>query len=88
MDWAFVLVIILSLFLALFLILGIVLVFLLIRVTMQIKNITRSAEKTAMNLEGIISSASKISSPLLLGKSLFNGISKIKAKKENKKGKR
>lgn len=84
MDWTFVLVIILSVFLALFLFLGIILVILLIRVTIQIKKVTKSAEKTALSIESIVSNVSRFGSPLVIGKSLFNGLNKFKTKKRGK----
>lgn len=84
MDWAFVLVIILSVFLALFLILGIILVILLIRVTIQIKKVTKSAEKTVLNIESVVSNLSRFGSPMLIGKSLLDNINKLKAKKRRK----
>jgi cobalamin biosynthesis protein CobD/CbiB len=78
MDWAFVLVIILSVFLALFLVLGIVLVILLIKVTLQIKRVTKSAEKTAVNLESIVGNVSKFSSPMLVGRMIMKKFKKGK----------
>jgi uncharacterized protein YoxC len=63
MDWAQILVVILSVFLAVFLLLGIVLTALLIKVTRQIKSVTDSAERTAHNIEGIVSSVTKFTSP-------------------------
>lgn len=84
MDWAFVLVIILSVFLALFLVLGIVLIVLLIRVTLQIRKVTTSAEKTAMNIENLVSNASRIVSPMILGKTVINGLKKMRNSKKGK----
>lgn len=84
MDWTFFLVIILSVFLALFLFLGIILVILLIRVTIQIKKVTKSAEKTALNIESIVSNVSRFGSPMLFGKSLLDGLIKFKTKKRKK----
>lgn len=78
MDWTFVLVIILSTFLAVFLILGIVLTVLLIRVTMQIKKVTKSAEKTAINIENIVGGVSRFSSPVLLSKIILRTVKKVK----------
>lgn len=78
MDWTFILVIILSVFLALFLILGIVLIILLIKVTLQIKKVTKSAEKTALNIENIVGGVSRLSSPLLLSKVFLKTVKKIK----------
>lgn len=62
MEWAQVLVIILSVFLALFLILGIVLLVLLIKVTKQIKTVSGAAERTALKFEGIASNVAMFTS--------------------------
>ncbi len=82
MDWAYVLVIILSIFLALFLLLGIVLVILLIRVTIQIKSVTESAQKTVSSIEGLVGNVSKFSSPGLVARMLFKQAKKFKKKKD------
>ena len=82
MDWAYVLVIILSIFLALFLLVGIVLAVLLIRVTSQIKAVTDSARRTAENIEGIVSNANRFTGPGLFARSLFKQIKKIKKEKK------
>jgi uncharacterized protein YoxC len=63
MDWAQILVIILSIFLAVFLLLGIVLTVLLIKVTRQIKSVTDSAERTAHNIEGVVANITRFTSP-------------------------
>lgn len=81
MDWAYVLVIILSVFLAVFLILGIVLAVLLIRVTMQIKSVTDSAKRTSDTIEGFVTNARKASDIGLLVRTA------MKAAKKFKKGK-
>ena len=81
MEWAYVLVIILSIFLALFLLLGIVLVILLIRVTMQIKSVTESAQRTAGNIEGLVENVSRFSGPGFLARSLIKQMRKIKKRK-------
>ncbi len=82
MDWAYVLVIILSVFLALFLILGIILVILLIRVTMQIKSVTDSAKRTAIDIEGLVKNARKFSGGASLAKTLFKQAKKFKKRKD------
>jgi uncharacterized membrane protein len=71
MDWAQVLVIILSTFLAIFLLLAIVLTILLIKVTRQIKAVTGSALKTAEGFQKAIASFTTVTSPLLLFKTLM-----------------
>lgn len=82
MDWAYVLVIILSIFLAIFLLLGIILTILLIRVSLQIKNVTESAQRTADSIENLVGGASRFSSPLLIGKMLVKRIKKVKGTKK------
>ena len=81
MDWAYVLVIILSIFLALFLLLGVILVALLIRVTMQIKSVTESAQRTATDIEGMVGDARKLSKPAFLLSVLGKGLKKVKKRK-------
>ena len=66
MDWAQVLVIILSIFLALFLLLGIVLVVMLIRITRQIKAVTDSARSTAEHIERAVTGFTKVTSPAFI----------------------
>ena len=78
MEWAYVLVIILSVFLALFLVLAIVLIVLLIKVTRQIKSITRTAERTALKFEGAAENISKFSSPIMIAKLVSSFVKKSK----------
>lgn len=82
MDWAQILVIILSIFLALFLLLGIVLTVLLIRLTQQIRDVTASAQRTANGIEGVVSSLTKFSSPGIVAKMAFGQIKKLKKRKK------
>lgn len=82
MDWAYVLVIILSVFLALFLLVGIILAILLIRVTMQIKSVTDSAARTAEDIEEIIHTAKKFSGPAFLIKTVMKQAKKFKKGRE------
>ena len=84
MDWAQILVIILSVFLAIFLLLGIILTVLLIKVTMQIKSITESAQRTVSGLEGLIASANKFTSPAILVKTILNQVKKAKKRSASK----
>lgn len=78
MEWAQILVIILSVFLALFLLLSVILVVLLIRVTRQIKRVTSSAERTALNIENVVANTAKFTSPVLLGKFVVEQLKKFK----------
>ena len=86
MDWAQVLVIILSIFLAIFLLLGIILTILLIKITRQIKSVTESAERTVNGLEGMVARASSFTSPVHLAKVIFGQVKKMQ-KQDSKKGK-
>ena len=61
-----VLVVILSIFLAFFLILGIILTAYLIALTRRIRDITKSAERTAGNIETVVSGISKVASPVFI----------------------
>lgn len=75
MEWAQVLVIILSVFLAIFLLLAIVLVVMLIKVTRQIKSVANSAQQTVEHMESAVAGFSKFSSPVFvfgLVKKMFN----------------
>jgi uncharacterized protein YoxC len=66
MDWAQILVIILSVFLATFLLLAIVLVVMLIRVTRQIKEVTHSAKRTVEHMESAVAGMTKVTSPMFV----------------------
>ena len=78
MDWAQILVIILSIFLAIFLLLAIILTILLIKVTRQIKAVTGTAMKTAVGVEKMVANISTITSPILLYRSVMKLIKKKK----------
>lgn len=82
MDWAQILVIILSIFLAIFLLLGIILVAMLIKVTMQIKKVTETAQKTADEIESIVGGVSRFSSPALVSRMLIKQFKKLRKRKE------
>ncbi|MFZ1242894.1 MAG: hypothetical protein WAQ22_01995 [Candidatus Saccharimonas sp.] len=82
MEWAQILVIILSIFLAIFLLLAIILTILLIRVTNQIKSVTSGAERVVQNIETAASNISRITSPVLVAKIVTSYVKKfMKAKK-------
>ena len=78
MEWAQVLVIILSVFLALFLLLAIVLVALLIKVTRQIKSITNTAERTVDKVENVAGKFSAAASPAVVAKVAKTFINNLK----------
>lgn len=83
MDWAYVLVIILSVFLALFLLLSVILAILLIRVTIQIKSVTDSAQRTAGTIEELLKNAKRFSGPALLVKEALKQAKKFKKRKRD-----
>lgn len=69
MDWAQILVIILSVFLALFLLIGIVLGIMLVRLTRQIRTVAAVAERAALTVEKTVRSAHVAAVPaMILGK--------------------
>lgn len=79
MDWAQVLVIILSVFLAIFLLLGIILTVMLIRVTRQIQTVAKSAERSALKAENFVANISAVTTPAIIGKvasAFVNGFKK------------
>jgi len=80
MDWAQILVIILSLCLVAFLGLGIFLIVMLIRVTQQIKTITKSAERTAGHIEQAITSFGSAKAAAYAGRKIFDLFKKKKGK--------
>lgn len=82
MDWAYILVIILSLFLAVFLVLGIILIVLLIRVTMQIKSVTDSAKRTSDAIEGFVTGARRVRDVKLLLNTVMGQAKKFKKRKD------
>lgn len=82
MEWAQVLVIILSIFLAVFLLLAIILIALLIKVTRQIKSVAGAAERTALKFESVAGQVATIASPLAVAKMITNFIIKSKSKKK------
>jgi uncharacterized protein involved in cysteine biosynthesis len=78
MDWAQVLVIILSIFLAIFLLLAIILTAMLIKISHQIKTVTNSAQRTAEHIERAVSGFTKLTSPAILIKEVMKLVKKIK----------
>jgi uncharacterized protein YoxC len=80
MDWAQILVIILSVFLAIFLLLAIILTVLLIRVTHQIKSITDSAQHTVESIEDAIKGFGNVSSSLMIGRLIAKQLKKFRKK--------
>lgn len=82
MDWAQILVIILSIFLAIFLLLGIILAVMLIRVTRQIKAVTDSARSTAEHIERAVAGFGRVTSPAFIMRAITKHFKKTKRQKE------
>lgn len=80
MDWAQILVIILSIVLAIFLVLAIVLTIILIRLTQQIKKVTNSAQRTAEGVEKAVIGFTNVTSPVYIAKFLAKQLKKRKSK--------
>jgi uncharacterized protein YoxC len=77
-----ILVIILSIFLAIFLALGIALSIYLIKLTRDIRAITKSAERTAQHIESAVSGVAKLTSPLFVAEIIGRYIKKFTKKKK------
>lgn len=78
MDALQVLVIVLSVFLALFLLAAIILTVLLIKVTLEIKKVAKTAQFAADSLSSMVTDASRLLSPAMLGKFIYNQIRKFR----------
>lgn len=78
MDWAQVLVIMLSIFLAIFLLLAIILTAMLIKISHQIKTVTNSAQRTAEHIERAVSGITRLTSPAILIKEVTKLVKKFK----------
>ncbi len=77
-----ILVIILSVVLAIFLILGIILSIYLIKLTRDIRTITRSAERTVSHIESAVSGVAKLTSPLFVAELVGRYIKKFTKKRK------
>ena len=84
MDWAQVLVIILSVFLALFLLLAIVLTALLIKLTRKINSVADSAQRTVDSVEKTVVGVASFASPALVAKAFFDQFNKYNSKRKEK----
>lgn len=78
MDWAQILVIILSIFLAAFLLMGIVLISMLIKLTRQIKDVTQSAQRTAEHIEHNVARFSSATSYAYIVRKALSIIKKVR----------
>jgi len=79
-----ILVIILSIFLAIFLILGIVLLIYFIVLSRRINKVTKSAERTAENIENVVSGFSKLVSPMFIIELVTKFVNGFKKEKKEK----
>lgn len=77
-----VLVIILSVFLAIFLVLAMVLTGYLIKLTLDIRKITKSAGKTAETITNALDSVSKFVTPMFVAEQVAKFMKNIKKDKE------
>ncbi len=83
MDWAQILVILLSVLFTIFLVVAIVIGVLIIKVTRQIKSAADSAERTVHALEGSVNAFNKTALPLMVTKGIISQITKrSKSKKD------
>ena len=82
MDWAQILVIILSIFLGLLVLSAVVLVVMLVRLTHQIKLVSDNAERAVRNIEDAVHSFSKTSSSLAAVQMIIKRFKKRKNKQE------
>ena len=73
-----ILVIILSVVLAIFLILAIVLMVLLIKITRQLRTVAGTAQKAAEHINSLAVNATKLASPALIGKFVFDQLKKMR----------
>ena len=84
MEWAQILVIMLSVLLALLLVLAIVLTIILIRITQRISAVVESAERVATNLEATTDNITRFTSPFWLAKTAVSSIKKLFTTKRNR----
>lgn len=78
-----ILVIILSVFLGIFLIIGIVIGILLIKVTLQIRRVASTAERTASSVEGFMNNLSSASTGAFWSSMLMRQVKKFRKKGGN-----
>lgn len=80
-----ILVIITSSVLVIFLVVGIILAIYLIKLTAEIRKITRSAQNTVNHIDAAVTGITRISSPIFVAELLSKYIKKM-TKKSSKKG--
>jgi uncharacterized protein YoxC len=77
-----ILVVILSIFLAIFLVLGIALSIYLIKLTRDIRSVTRSAGRTVDHIESAVSGVVKLTSPMFIAGMINKYVKKFNKKKK------
>lgn len=78
MDWAQILVIILSVFLAIFLIIGIILGLMIVRLTRQIRMIATTAERAVVSVERVVKGVRLAAVPSLALRKIMHYMKKEK----------
>ncbi len=76
-----ILVIILSIFLAVFLVVGIILGIYLIKLSRDIRAVTKSAERTVGHIESAVSGVAKLTSPLFIAEIIGRYVKKFTKKR-------
>ena len=79
-----ILVVFLSVALAIFITLGIITFILVIRVTRQIGDVTEKMQNITASIDGIAQNVAQVTSPTIIGKTIFDIVNKFKNKKEKK----
>ena len=79
-----ILVVFLSIALAVFITLGIVTFILVIRVTRQIGDVAEKMQNITASIDGIAQNVAQATSPIIIGKTIFDIFNKFKTKKEKK----
>ena len=79
-----ILVVFLSVALAIFITLGIITFVLVIRVTRQIGDVAEKMQNITASIDRKSGSAGQVTSPIIIGKTIFDIFNKFKTKKEKK----
>ena len=82
MDWAQVLVILLSVLFAIFLIVAIALIVLILQITKQIKSAAASAERTVHAIEDSVGTFKKTALPIMMTKTVLDQVMNRKKAKD------
>ena len=81
MEWAMILVIILSITLAIFLVVSIILMIKLIKISKQINSITSTAQRTVSSVENKVQSFMAIATPMAAAKYIQSFVKNFNKKK-------